>query len=85
MVFSHPEVETGLPSTQLELMHSRHDLLSLTTSVDLLEVYRQPKLNVVWKKDLDHDLLLQHIGVCAKSSNEDPGRTSVPNLRVLYV
>jgi hypothetical protein len=61
MQVSHPEIETGTIFAELQLMHDRDDLLSLTTSIDLLEVYRQPKPRAKWNKNLQHDALLQHI------------------------
>lgn len=63
MALTRPEIETGIALTELELMHCRDELLSLTTSIDLLEVYFQAKPNVVWKRDLNHDSLIEHIKV----------------------
>lgn len=61
MKITHPEIESGNASAELELMHTRNDLTSLTTSIDLLEVYQQPEPKVEWKQDLDHGSLLQHM------------------------
>jgi hypothetical protein len=61
MKISHPEIESGNASSELESMHTRNDLTSLTTSIDLLEVYQQPEPKVEWKQGLDHCSLLQHM------------------------
>jgi hypothetical protein len=67
MKLFHPEIESGHASKGLVLMHGRSDLMSLETSIDLLDLYFHPdrKASAEWKQGLDHPSLIQHIEVCS--------------------
>jgi len=67
MQLSNPEIETGMEFTRLE-PRRRDEQLSPTTSVDLLEVHYRTKPNVVLKKNLTHDTLIQHFKVSLRNA-----------------
>lgn len=58
----HPEIESGLISD--EYLRHRDALASKTTSIDLLEIPRDPRHDIGWWEGLDHGGLLQHFKVC---------------------
>lgn len=57
----HPEVESGLIST--EYLQHLDALASVTTSIDLLEIPKDSGDGIGWWNGLDHQGLLKHFEV----------------------
>jgi hypothetical protein len=56
------EIENGVSMSD-EYIQQRERLRDVITSIDLLEIFSQPELNVRWQEGLNHDGLLHHFKV----------------------
>lgn len=70
----YPEIESGLISAN----HLRHEnQKTLSTSIDLLEIPRDPLAKAIWREGLDHDALLKNVEVIISNRAFIPSSTVI--------
>ena len=76
--FERPEIEEGLGSAQY--LDYRDSLVSVETSVDVLEIRGSGADDYDWKQNLDHEALLKYFG-----KEDDQSRRTSARLRVIFL